>query len=313
MVRGVSIVIPTYNRARLLGYSLESMFRLDMPSTVDAEIVVISNNCTDSTELVVKQAMQRCPWPMRHVIETQQGLCHCRNRALAEARYEHVVYLDDDVHVAENWVHGYVEAVAHFNADCVVGPVSPIYEIPVPPFLNEKILTTVTSGYSRKGPEPFVIPQNLAHEIPGCNFAVSKAAGLEVNGFDPDLDRKGAGLVAGGDFDFGARLVRAGKRVVYQPLCAIGHVISAEKLSKRYLRRRSLGQGITMAAMEQHRSRSWQRNLRLSGRALKFAMSAGRYHTTGNAAEAFWYELECRRLIGYLFSRVRGATPVHMR
>jgi len=277
MTRGASITVPTYNRARLLEGTLASLRGLVVPPGVEAEIVVIDNNCTDNTAAVVEAAVPQSPIPLRGVVETRQGLCYGRNRALEEARYEHVIYLDDDIEVAPDWLLGYFEAIDQLQADCVVGPVSPRFEIPLPPYLTQRVIDSVTSSYSRKGEAMLRLPPNVAHEVPGCNFGVRKAVALELGGFDNRLDRIGKGLLAGGDFEFGERLVRAGKRVVYQPRCWIQHVITAEKLSKSYLRRRWYGAGATTRVMERRRGvrKPLRRRIRQAVGAVRLWLRAG--------------------------------------
>lgn len=305
MTRNVSIAIPTYNRARLLVGTLASLRRLELPPGVEAEIVVIDNNCTDHTAAVVEEAMPQSPLPIRRVVETRQGLCYGRNRALEEARYEHVIYLDDDIEVAPDWLFGYFEAIDVLQADCVVGPVAPKFEIPPPPYMSQRVIDSVSSSYSRKGDAMVLLPSEVGHEVPGCNFGVRKAVGLEIGGFDNELDRIGKGLLAGGDFDFGHRLVCAGKRVVYQPRCWIKHVITAEKLSKPYLRRRWYGSGATTRVMERRRGvrKPLRRRARQAAGALRLWVRAGWAALLKPEPVAFQCELEARQAWAHIFGR----------
>ena len=87
---GISLLIPTYNRDRYLREAIMSLNALEIPSGVDVELLVINNNCTDSTESVVREEAASHKLPIRHILETQQGLCFGRNRGIAEARYEHL-------------------------------------------------------------------------------------------------------------------------------------------------------------------------------------------------------------------------------
>jgi glucosyl-dolichyl phosphate glucuronosyltransferase len=302
---GISIVIPTYNRARLLADTLESVKALIVPVGIRIELLVINNRCTDETPQVIEQAAVSSPFPIRTIVETQQGLCYGRNRGLAEARYEHVVYLDDDVEVAADWLTGYLQGVAELEADCIVGRVSPKFEIAVPDFLSERVLDSINSAYSQKGENMLLLAPESAHEVPGCNFGVRKSVALEIGGFDNSLDRVGNGLLASGDTEFGIRLCAAGKRVVYHPRCAIAHIITAEKLSRSHLQKRWRGLGATQWLLEARAGRQpgLKRRIRLALRAIRLGLRSYRHRLAGNVPLSFQYELETRRLVSYL----RGA------
>jgi len=303
-VKGISIVIPTYNRARLLGPTLASVKGLRVPDEACVELVVIDNNCTDGTPKVVEAAANDGPFPLRRAVETRQGLCYGRNRGLEEARYEHVIYLDDDVEVAPDWLLGYLDAVERFQADCVVGPVSPKFEEPVPDYVTPRIVQSIDSYYSRKGDRMYLLPPEDAHEVPGCNFGVRRSVALEIGGFNNAFDRVGTGLLAGGDTEFAKRLAAAGKRVVYQPRCAIGHVITTEKLSRDYLRKRWTGLGATTRKLQDANKRF------TAFRRARCALGVGRIYAAhllhqvlGRPGLAFQRELEARRAWAYLTTR----------
>jgi len=297
-----SIVIPTYNRARLLRETLASLRGLAIPPGSELEIVIIENNCTDATPQVVEEFSKESTVPVRRVIETRQGLGFARNRAIEEAKYEHLIYFDDDVEVNSKWLFGYLEALQLFDADCVVGPVFPKLEGALPPYVTPRIIASLSSVYSQKGPSMILLPATIAHEVPGCNFAVQKAVAREVQGFDSTLGRRGHCLLAGEDFEFGQRLVRAGKRVVYHPECSIRHVITEEKLSKSYLRRRWYGFGATQRAMEHTTKKSrGRRRIRAFVGATRLAVRAALSRLTKPAPVAFEHELEAWRAWGYIF------------
>jgi glucosyl-dolichyl phosphate glucuronosyltransferase len=247
--QGFSIIISTYNRCGLLRDSLQSILAMDVPAGYPAEILVIDNNCNDGTAEYVDGLSGNSRFAISRIQETSQGLCHCRNRGIQEAKYEYVVYLDDDIQVTPDWLHGCLEAFTDWKADCVVGPVEPLFENGIPSYMTPLILTSVTSSYSMKGDEVRLLPPEIAHEIPGCNFAVRKQVALELGGFDLELGRKGRSLLGGEDWDLGQRLVAAAKTVVYHPRCRIKHLVSAEKTAKSNLRQRWFWIGKTRRAL----------------------------------------------------------------
>jgi len=296
---GISLLIPTYNRAGYLQQALHSLNALEIPPGVEAEVLVIDNNCTDNTAEVVDQVARHHKLPVRHILERQQGLCFGRNRGIAEARYDHLGFLDDDILVSPQWVVSYFQAVRDFQADAVVGPVFPIFERSQPDFIRGRALEIISSGYSRKGETPLLLPDTTAHELPGCNFGVSRELARRLNGFNTQLDRIGKNLLAGGDTEFGLRLVASGGRTAYHPGCWIKHVMAEEKLSKAYLRKRAFGSGATVSKMRQRPLAVWERIRPTLGIARLWAGVLWSYLTRD--PEAFNRELTARRAMGHLW------------
>ena len=62
-VTSASILICTYNRARLLRETLAALQAMTPAPDVDVEIIVVDNNSTDNTQLVIagRHAIRRFP------------------------------------------------------------------------------------------------------------------------------------------------------------------------------------------------------------------------------------------------------------
>lgn len=295
-----TIAIPTWNRAEVLRRTLESLAHLRVPPGARVELLVVDNNSPDHTRDVVADCAASLPFAARCVVETRQGLNHGRNRCIAEARSEHVVFLDDDIEVAPGWLECFEQAVAQFAPDCVVGPVVPRFPKVDGPPLPPEALKSLASAYTLRGDRPHVVPEPESHEVPGCNFAVRRDVALSLGGFHPMLDRSGAGLLAGGDSEFGLRLRRAGHRVVHHPGCSIVHVIPPGKLSRAYLRRRHAGQGLTFRVLaELHPWAFPLADMQPRFRRL-LAAHAVRWPFAGSP-QRFSHELEMRRAFAFLF------------
>ena len=87
--RSVSVVIPTYNRAALLGRAVESALAQTM---APLEILIVDDGSTDDTRAVCAQ------WsaPVRYIATPNGGVAKARNVGIAEARGEWVALLDSD-------------------------------------------------------------------------------------------------------------------------------------------------------------------------------------------------------------------------
>jgi glycosyltransferase involved in cell wall biosynthesis len=85
----ISVVIPTYNRAHLIGRALDSV----LPQlTDDDEIIVIDDESRDNTEDVVRGYGAR----LRYFRISNQGAGRARNFGIAQCRSELVAFLDSD-------------------------------------------------------------------------------------------------------------------------------------------------------------------------------------------------------------------------
>jgi glycosyltransferase involved in cell wall biosynthesis len=88
----VSVVIPCYNQARFLGEAIQSVL---CQGYTDLEIIVVDDGSKDVTEEVASGYAKEDP-RVRLIRQENRGLAAARNRGLAEAGGEYVVFLDSD-------------------------------------------------------------------------------------------------------------------------------------------------------------------------------------------------------------------------
>jgi glycosyltransferase involved in cell wall biosynthesis len=85
----VSVVIPTYNRAHLVGRAIESVLAQTYAHT---EIIIVDDGSTDDTQQTLR-SYGRC---IRVVIQENSGPSIARNRGIALAQGEIIAFLDSD-------------------------------------------------------------------------------------------------------------------------------------------------------------------------------------------------------------------------
>jgi glycosyltransferase involved in cell wall biosynthesis len=107
----VSIVIPTYNRADLIGRTLESAIN---QTFADYEIVVVDDGSTDDTEAVVRRVAPGA----RYVYQKNVGIPEVMNRCVEHARGEYIQWLGSDDLLLENAL---AESAAILDAHPSVG------------------------------------------------------------------------------------------------------------------------------------------------------------------------------------------------
>lgn len=85
----ISVIIPTYNRARLVCEAIHSVLQQRVEV---AEIIVIDDGSTDDTRSAIARFGRRC----RYVYQTNQGPAAARNAGMALARGDVIALLDSD-------------------------------------------------------------------------------------------------------------------------------------------------------------------------------------------------------------------------
>jgi glycosyltransferase involved in cell wall biosynthesis len=96
-VIGVSVVIPTYDRARLLARTLPALVSQQTEGT-DYEIVFVDDGSSDGTRSLLEQAARSNPAKLRYFRLPHTGSpAGPRNYGVREARGHIIVFLDDDV------------------------------------------------------------------------------------------------------------------------------------------------------------------------------------------------------------------------
>ena len=89
----ISIVVMTYNRARLLRKCLESIARQRFPTY---EVIVVDDGSTDDTASVIHAFLQQSKRFRAYKHTTNQGVGAARNTGLQYARYPYVAFIADD-------------------------------------------------------------------------------------------------------------------------------------------------------------------------------------------------------------------------
>ncbi|QEH37848.1 Chondroitin synthase [Aquisphaera giovannonii] len=225
---GVSIAIATHNRAGELELTLSSLSQL-RTSTGDYEILVIDNASTDGSPEVVRALAPHFGGKLRYIRESQLGLSVARNRAIAEATYEIIGFLDDDVDVEPGWLEKIDAVFAQTDAAAVGGRALLAYPTARPPWLDEAsegLLTKVDLGMRRRSAQ--------ADELYGLNLCIRKDWIARVGGFRIDLGRVGGCLLSSEEAELLGRIVAAGGELLYEPTALVAHRVPPDRLRRRW-------------------------------------------------------------------------------
>jgi glycosyltransferase involved in cell wall biosynthesis len=304
MATSVTVVICTWNRARLLSQTLESFLGVRIPEGLSWELLVVNNNCTDNTDQVVGQYADRLPIVLCH--EPQPGKSNACNCAIKQARGEFILWTDDDVLVEPDWVSATLNAFKEHQAHLVFGKVLPWWEAEPPAWFSSQF--DGMFALLDYGNESFVITDRR-HQPFGVNMAMHRDVFQEVGGFTNDvgmLENTGGGCE---DLEVFYRVLARGMRVVYTPHAVIHHFIPRTRCTKAFYRSRAWLGSLNHLHMLRTEAidQKWLLGLpryyyRVSlGYMRSYLAALGRRDKSG----AFFYELKIIRFVGLLREALR--------
>ena len=225
----ITVAICTWNRAKLLDQTLAQMQKLRVPEGVTWELLVVNNNSTDDTEVVLDRYLSKLP--LRRFLEPRQGQSHARNCAIQAAAGEFLIWTDDDVLVDPEWLASYSVAFRDSEESVAFwgGSVEPWFEKPLPRAMARG-LPEVNSGFCgvQVASDDEVDSQGM-HLPMGANFAVRAAVARRM-GFDPTFGKVGASQFTGDDFQFMRQILAAGLRGRWVTGATVKHYVCPSRL-----------------------------------------------------------------------------------
>lgn len=211
----ISVLICTRNRGASLRNTLEAIFDQAIAKEYEYEVIVVDNGSTDTTRLVVAEFIAKLPTKhygrLRYCFESRPGLSYARNTALRVAQGDILVFTDDDILPASEWLN---EIHREFKADpdlFVLGGRVLLAHSGLQP------VGIVTGTHAQTVTTP-----DGASLVIGANFAFRREVLAQIGGFDTRL---GAGSYFGGgeDVDFVYRAIKAGYKLLYAPNATVYH------------------------------------------------------------------------------------------
>jgi glycosyltransferase involved in cell wall biosynthesis len=208
----LSVVLCTRDRAAALQESLKSWEKVSIPSGLNAELLVVDNGSRDNTSAIVKNASITHSL-VRYLYDGRKGKSNALNSALASARGEFILFTDDDVYPAVDWIEQLIAPLMNDTCDAVTG------RITLAPHLQKAWMSSMHKWWMASSDD--AQPHEGIRELIGANMAFKRSVLRRVPGFDSELGPGALGLTE--DTLFGWQLVKAGLRVGYAPTAHATH------------------------------------------------------------------------------------------
>lgn len=219
----LSVIVCTYNRAKLLKNCLLSLDK----QTIDRnlyEVIVVDNNSTDDTQKIVRSFAKR-RHNVRLVTEKKQGLSYARNRGWQEAKGKYVAYIDDDAVAESVWIKQVITFIRkNPKINAFGGPYSRFSSNPLPAWLPENYFTLNLGDKTKE--------LNLKKEcISGSNMIFNKSVFKIYGGFNTNLGMKDSKILYGEETEFLVRLGKTGESIYYVPTIRVRHLVAERKMN----------------------------------------------------------------------------------
>lgn len=275
-----TVAMCTHNHADRLVRTLADLPRIRAPRE-QWELLIVDNGSTDATASLLSRQTWPSGWNVRVVQEAKLGLSNARNRAVAEARGEYLIFIDDDETVDPDWLCAFERLIDAHRPDAFGGRIRVLFEDERPRWLADELLGFLGELNHADAVQPLV-----ADDTPffGGNFGCRRGAFERIGPFDTGLGRKGATNAGGEDVDVYHRLLAAGLKVWWTPEAVIHHRVQAAKLRRGYFLDLHYRQGRIVGSRSPKTSRLpppylIRQTARAYGRALRERLSKGADHS----------------------------------
>jgi len=213
-----SVIIPTHNRPAAVAETVDRCIK--SARLVQADVVVVDDGSTPPLSLPHHSGVQ--------VVRTA-GVerSRARNQGACAARGELLLFVDDDITVAPDFVEQHLLASKEFGDVIGVGKIS----------LPANSANTPFGRFRRTIEEPSQArPRGLVAEGNFCtaaNMSIRRSTFLSLGGFDP-------AILSGEDQDLALRFSARGGRIAYLPEADVIHRDSVANIAS-YARRHEWG------------------------------------------------------------------------
>jgi glycosyltransferase involved in cell wall biosynthesis len=241
----ISIIVCTRNRVAGLQQTLASLGNLKFQPGWKVEVVVVDNGSTDSTAAVVKNT-KLSKIEVCYVLESKKGKANALNTGLAHVRGEIILFTDDDVVVAADWLEQITAPILNGVCDAVTG------QIKLNPKLLRPWMTPMHRWWLASSQDALTHEGN--RELIGASMGFRRSVLRRVAVFDPELGPGARGL--GEDSFFGWQLVEAGFKVEYVPKALVMHQPGESRLLRSTWIEAARGRGRADAYLAYH----WEHN-----------------------------------------------------
>lgn len=226
----ITVCICTFKRPHLLNQLLSGLEHQRTESLFTYSVVVVDNDRAGTGRATVESFRKHAGFEVRYHLEPEQNIARARNRAVENSRGEFIAFIDDDEFPNEDWLFRLFQAQRKFNAQGILGPVIPYYDVTPPKW--------ILKGRFHERPDPETGTVLDWSRTRTGNVLLDRTLFLDKeNLFGTDY---GSG---GEDRDFFRRMIGRGSRFVWCREARVFEVVPPERFTRSFMLRRALLRG----------------------------------------------------------------------
>jgi glucosyl-dolichyl phosphate glucuronosyltransferase len=167
----------------MLEKTLHAFNHVKVPDGLRVEMIIADNGSTDATAEVVRAA-RHPDIEIRYIHEPRPGKSRAQNTALGNARGNVLLFTDDDVEPAENWLESMARPLLEHRCDAVAGRIHLADDLHRPWMGHQHLLWLADV---RKPADP-------AHGLVGASMGIHKSVFEKISDFDEELGPGASGF-----------------------------------------------------------------------------------------------------------------------
>lgn len=235
----ITVVTATYNGAHTLPRFLDSMVQLDVEE--DWQLLVVDNNSTDNSAQIIKSYENQLP--LKYLFEEKKGKNAALNCALDFFKGDLIVFTDDDIIAASDWLSAFRSgATAHSEFSVYGGAIIPHWESqPLALHLNVIPQGPVYGLTNKAWEEGKCSPYNIW----GANMAVKSEIFENGFRFDEQVGPNSGNnnYKMGSETSFTSLLVSLGYQCCHLKKPVVEHIIRENQMSEKWIFERAIKYG----------------------------------------------------------------------
>lgn len=243
--KGISVIICCYNSALRLPETLQHLSLQITPPELKWEVIVVDNASTDNTAELAEKTWQELSNnnPLTVVKEIKPGLSAAREKGVEIAKYEYLIFCDDDNWLDERYLQeSYKILSENKKVGATGGQGIAISDVEFPEWFEQYKHSFAIGKQAERSSD---VSERMY--LWGAGLAFKKRLFTRAFFNLPSLltDRKGETLSSGGDSEICLRLLLMGYTLYYSEKLKYKHFIPSQRLTIDY--REKLYQGFEQA------------------------------------------------------------------
>lgn len=230
---GISVIICCYNSSKRLPKTIKHLALQQVPATVKWEVIIVDNASTDDTALTAKTEWEKYNLnnlPFHIVNQPVAGLSHARDMGLSCARYEYLLFCDDDNWLFDDYIERVFQIMSNDSHIGVLGGCG-LIEAEQPASLSDKLLESTTVW----GPQTWAAD---SHWVYGAGSVYRKSILLELkkaNWRQVTTGRIGKKLLSGEDVEMCLMIYLMGYKIIADDNLKFKHFVPLSRQNIAYV------------------------------------------------------------------------------